>query len=86
MSKIITNDIERINFVMKQQVSKCYNKYGKYASFHEAMAVFQEEVEELWNECKKKTRDFEHIESEIIDCMTVLNKMYLDVVIDRNER
>ena len=50
MSKIITNDIERINFVMNQQVSECYNKYGKYASFHEAMAVFQEEVEELWNE------------------------------------
>lgn len=71
---------------MNQQVHECYIKYGKYSSFHEAMAVFQEEVEELWNECKKKTRDFEHIESEIIDCMTVLNKMYLDVVIDRNER
>ena len=86
MPKIIIDDVDKVNFVLEQQISKCYKKYGKYASFHEAMAVFQEEVEELWNECKKKTRDFEHIESEIIDCMTVLNKMYLDVVIDRNER
>ena len=79
-------EILEINALMKQQVEECYLKYGKYSSFHEAMAVFKEEVEELWDECKKKTRDFKRIESEIIDCMTVLNKMYLDIVIDRNER
>lgn len=79
-------EILRINTLMKQQVEECYLKYGKYSSFHEAMSVLKEEFEELWDECKKKTRDFDRIESEIVDCMTVLNKMYLDIVIDRNKR
>jgi len=82
----MNEEILKINTLMKQQVEECYLKYGKYSSFHEAMAVLREEFEELWDECKKKTRDFDRIESEIVDCMTVLNKMYFDIVIDRNER
>lgn len=69
-----------------KRVEKCYAKYGKYASFHEAMSVFREEFEELWDECKRKELDFEKIRNEIIDCLVVLYKMHQDIVIEENRR
>ena len=77
-----------INLLTKiqDQLDKCYEKYGEYFSFHEAMSVFREEFEELWQECKKKELDFECIESEIIDNVVVLLKMHNDIVIKRNNR
>lgn len=68
------------------KLEKCYGKYSAYASFHEAMSVFREEFEELWEECKKKELDFEKIENEIIDCLVVLYKMHQDIVIEKNRR
>lgn len=71
---------------ISSQANKCYEKYGEYASFHEAMSVFREEFEELWHECKQKTLDFDRIEGEIIDCLVVLYKMYNDIVVKQNRR
>lgn len=73
-------------YKIQKQIEKCYLKYGKYASFHEAMSVFREEFEELWEECKKKDLDFEKIEQEIIDNLVVLFKMYEDIVCEENRR
>ena len=71
-----------------KQLSNCYAKYGRYSSAHEAMGVFFEEVDELWSEVKKKPkeRSYQKLESEIIDCIVVLQKMYNDIVKERNER
>ena len=71
---------------VKEQQNECYKKYGRFASFHEAMSVLKEEYEELWQECKKKELDFELIENEIIDNIVVLLKMYRDIVIEKNKR
>lgn len=71
---------------VKEQHDRCYQKYGEYASFHEAMSVFREEFEELWQECKKKELDFKQIENEIIDNIVVLLKMYRDIVCRKNRR
>lgn len=73
-------------YKIQKQIEKCYLKYGKYASFHEAMSVFREEFEELWEECKKKELNFEKIEQEIIDNLVVLFKMYQDIVCEENRR
>ena len=73
-------------YKIQKQIEKCYLKYGKYASFHEAMSVFREEFEELWEECKKKELNFEKIEQEIIDNLVVLFKMYEDIVCEENRR
>lgn len=45
-----------------------------YASAHEFYGVLMEEVEELWEEIKKKEekRDVEHMKKEAIQCMSVL--------------
>ena len=77
---------EKLKRRIQQQLNNCYNKYGEYASFHEAMSVFREEFEELWDECKKKELDFKKIENEIVDCLVVLYKMHQDIVIEENRR
>ena len=72
--------------IVDKQIAKCYVKYGRYYSAHEAMAVLFEEVDELWHEVKQKHLDFDRVGSEIIDCIVVLEKMYNDIVKDRNSR
>lgn len=78
-------NIDLLNRVT-EQINDCYEKYGDYASFSEAMSIFREEFEELWSEHKKHNLDFQRIESEIIDCLTVLFKMHEDIVIKKNAR
>ena len=78
-------DINLLNKI-QEQIDKIRAKYNDYMSFHEAMSVFREEFEELWQECKKKELDFDRIEAEIIDNLCVLFKMYDDIVIKRNRR
>lgn len=68
------------------QLQKCYDKYGDYYSFSEAMAVLHEEHNELWKEHSKHELDFDCIEAEIIDNIVVLIKMYQDIVVKRNRR
>lgn len=71
---------------VSKQLNDCYKKHGNYASFSEAMSVLREEFEELWDEHKKKELNFDRIESEIIDNLVVLNKMYFDIVVKKNNR
>lgn len=78
--------MQKLKERVKKQVLRCYEKYGKYSSFHEAMSVLREEFEELWEECKKKDKDFQNIENEIIDNIVVLVKMYCDIVLEENKR
>ena len=73
--------MNNINDIINKQIEKCYDKYGSYTSSHEAMGVLFEEIDELWEEVKKKQIDTEKIGNEIIDCIVVLQKMYQDVVI-----
>ena len=71
---------------VNEQIKKCYEKYGEYVSFSEAMAVLEEEHKELWEEHSKHDLDFDRIEAEIIDNVVVLFKMYNDIVIKKNRR
>ena len=77
--------IELLNKI-NSQLDKVREKYGDYASFSEAMAVLHEEHNELWKEHSKHKLDFDRIESEIIDNLVVLFKMYDDIVVKRNAR
>lgn len=77
--------IDLLNRV-SEQVEKCYERYGDYASYSEAMAVLHEEHNELWQEHAKHELDFKRIEAEIIDNICVLVKMYNDIVVKENRR
>ena len=78
-------NLDNLNKVT-EQVENCYNKYGPYSGRHEFIAVLWEEFEELKAEIFKKEPDFKRIESEIIDCLTVLFKGYNDIVVNKNKR
>ena len=68
-------DINSLNKI-QEQIDECQNKYGSYASLHEAYGVLMEEIKELENEIFKKHRDFDRVEAETIDCITVLVRLY----------
>lgn len=60
-------------------------KYGRnYASHHEFYAVLKEEIEEVWEEIKKKDPDKEKIKKECIQVMAVLTR-YLYQINEINE-
>ena len=77
-------DINLLNKI-QSQIDECQNKYGSYASLHEAYGVLIEEIKELENEIFKKHRDFERIEAETIDSLTVLFRLY-EFAKTRNDR
>lgn len=67
----------------ENQTLEIYQKYGSYASMHEAYAVLLEEILELFEIVKQKPelRSKIDTEKEIIDNISVLIKMYLDIVV-----
>lgn len=77
-------ELDMLNKVTSQ-IDTCNKKYGNFASLHEAYGVFKEEFRELENEIFKKNRDFDRIEAEIIDNLTVLVRMY-DFAKTKNNR
>ena len=78
-------NIELLNKV-SQQIRDCYIKYGAYKSRHEFLGVLIEEIEELKQEIFKKEPDFDRLDAEMVDCLTVLIKGYGDIVESRNVR
>ena len=49
-----------------QEITNGVTKFGDYRSHHEAYAVILEEVDELWDELKKKDKDLLAVYSEAI--------------------
>ena len=70
---------------IQEQIDECQSKYGSYASLHEAYGVLIEEIKELEAEIFKKVRDFDRIEAETIDILTVLFRLY-DFAQTKNDR
>ena len=60
-------------------------KHGPQASIHEGYAVLLEELDEVWDEVKKKTkeRDMENLLKELVQVASSAQKMAEDVVIPR---
>lgn len=75
-----------INLTCKidKKLDICYKKYGKYMSFSEAMSNLKEKHKELCELNKKKNLNLDKIETGIIDTIVILNKMYFDIVVAKN--
>ena len=64
-----------ISYEAVEEAERALNKYKRpYASEHEFYAVLKEEVDELWDEIKKKEelRDMAAMRKEAIQCTAVL--------------
>ena len=49
------------------------------ASAHEGYAILLEEVDELWDEIKKKTHDYDKMEQEALQVMAMAARFINDV-------
>lgn len=78
-SNLIAISLEAID-----EAERAINKYKRpYASAHEFYGVLQEEIDELWDEIKKRAenRDIEKMRKEAIQCTAVLMRFINEIEI-----
>ena len=79
-------DPERFNAIrlvaaeVASEVSQAMNKFPAFHSAHEGWAFLKEEVDELWDEVKKKRkiRDHEKLRYEAIQCAAMAIQFVID--------
>jgi len=73
----------KFNKLVESELKRARKLHGPVYSIHEGAAILLEEVDEMWDEVKKKTkeRDLENLLTELVQISTVAQKMAEDVVI-----
>jgi hypothetical protein len=78
-----------INFkkLVDIELKKARQNHGPQSSYHEGYAVLLEEVDELWDEVRKKSTKRSHTATlaELVQIASCAQKMAEDVVIPRIE-
>lgn len=69
--------------MVSKELKSARSKHGNMKSIHEGYAVILEELDEVWDEVKKKSseRDMENLLKEIIQVAAMAQKMAEDVVV-----
>ena len=79
-----------INFqkLVVEELVKARKKHGPMLSVHEGYAVILEELDEVWDEVKKRTkeRDLDNLLIELIQVSSMAQKMAEDIVIPLLEK
>ena len=66
---------------IKNEVLRAKDKYpDDFNSSHEAYAVILEELDELWDEIKKKEPDYVKMKEEAIQCAAMLCRFLVEIV------
>ena len=76
LKSILTN-APLIDKNIRDEMEESVLKYGAFHSFHEAYGVLKEEVDELWNEIKRKEYDYDKIYEEAIQVAAMARKIAL---------
>lgn len=76
--------IYNIDNILDNITNELFNatlKYSKFNSFHEGYAVILEELDELWNEVKKKPHliDKDNMRKEAIQIATMAIRFIIDL-------
>jgi len=71
------------NKLVVEELKRARKMHGPVNSIHEGYAVILEELDEVWDEVKKKTkeRNLEHLFKELIQVSAMAQKMAEDVVL-----
>ena len=74
--------------LVKDELVKARKNHGPQASYHEGYAVILEELDEVWDEVKKRTkeRDLDNLLIELIQVSSMAQKMAEDIVIPLLEK
>lgn len=69
--------------LMEEELARARKNHGPQVSYHEGYAVLLEEVDELWDEVKKKASNRTHEDTllELVQIAVCAQKMAEDVVI-----
>jgi NTP pyrophosphatase (non-canonical NTP hydrolase) len=78
----------KFNELMKVELKKARQQHGPILSVHEGYAVILEELDEVWEEVKKKTseRNLNNLLKELIQVAAMAQKMAEDVVMPKLNR
>ena len=73
----------KFNDLVQEELKRARQLHGNVLSIHEGYAVILEELDEAWDEVKKKTkeRNLENLLKELIQVSAMAQKMVEDVVI-----
>lgn len=68
--------------LLEKEIEKIREKTNPVNSWHEGYGILIEEVDELWEEVKKKSakRDRENMTKELVQIAAVCQKIYEDLV------
>ena len=76
-----TNKLEDTFNNIESEIHKVKVKYPhNFNSLHEAYAVIKEEIDELWDEIKKKDTNKENIKMEAIQSAAMLCRLLVELV------
>lgn len=73
------------NELVAEEVATARSKHAPINSVHEGYAVILEELDEVWEEVKKKTkeRDLPHLLKELVQVSAMAQRTAEDVVIPK---
>ena len=75
----------KFNELTKVELKKARQQHGPILSIHEGYAVILEELDEVWDEVKKKTneRNLNNLLKELVQVSAMAQKMAEDAVIPK---
>lgn len=75
----------KFNELTKVELKKARQQHGPILSIHEGYAVILEELDEVWDEVKKKTneRNLSNLLKELVQVSAMAQKMAEDAVIPK---
>lgn len=73
---------EEFQLLMTEELKIARSKHANLNSFHEGYSVILEELDELWEEIKKKSslRDRALLQSELIQVAAMCQRFYEDLL------
>lgn len=71
-------DVETALRRIEGEYIKATSEFGKFHDAHHGYAVLEEEVDELWEEVKRKPKDTEKMRKEAIQVATMAIRFLVD--------
>lgn len=83
IKKLNSNPLSKPSFaeLLKKESLLAEKKHGSVHSHHEGYGLLLEEVDELWEEIRKKPkkRNIANLKNELIQIASICNRMYEDL-------
>jgi hypothetical protein len=79
IGKSVLTDVRTVTALVLQELARARSLHGPIAGRHEGYAVTLGELDELWEECKKRNPDLMRLRKEAIQVAAMAMRFVLDV-------